>query len=420
MTPKETGSVEDDWSAVSGEGESADSYAPPAEVWAEADYSAPQPTEESGIEEGTEVNEAEDGLEKLALEEDGRGEGSGADSEKTVSETDVDGNRTSPPSVGVVPSADSTEDGVDVDAISVAELSAGKSETPAMAETTQVDEDVTSGEDGAHANVKAKEEEGNVSGREDAIDSDADVPPGTISSAGSEASGTQDRDEVGAPWTNLNAEEFDVPNLTDWTQAMLYAGKEEETDNGPEVVTKEGAAELIENLATFGGGGNAVDANANAVPKTTSHAGGKYGVTTKLFGGRGGGPFNDTARPYCRINSIAVNAGALIDGISVMYSDGTTTKHGGEGGGWHSIPLVGGESIVEVSVRYGRFVQSLTFLTNMGRTFGPYGEGGFVLGLGPVREATVKAPEGHILGGIHGRRGKYIDGIGFHWAPAVM
>jgi len=143
-------------------------------------------------------------------------------------------------------------------------------------------------------------------------------------------------------------------------------------------------------------------------------------VTTDFYGGGGGGRFNDLPRPNRHIVNIAVNSGALIDGISLLYSDGAATKYGGEGGGWVNFPLEEGEHVVGIDIKHGRFVQKLTFWTSLGRKLGPCGEGSFVLGMGRVKEVRVRAPEGHALVGVHGKSGKYIDGLGFHWAPVPM
>mmetsp|Transcript_44098 Transcript_44098/g.81952 ORF Transcript_44098/g.81952 Transcript_44098/m.81952 type:complete len:311 (-) Transcript_44098:43-975(-) len=223
MAPKETGSIEDDWSVVSGEWESTDdSDVPPlSEVLADGDpESQSQSTENSHIEEGSEANAAEVESKELVLEGDGRGEGPNSqeergntldphsytedkdsadqsaeeakatvDSEENWSVNDVDANRTSPPSVDVVPSADLTDDGVgvdaisgtnisasnvndvvgdetsppavdladggvDVDAISVNEHSVGKKRAKAVAETTEGD--VARKGDGANEGKKAE------------------------------------------------------------------------------------------------------------------------------------------------------------------------------------------------------------------------------------------------------------------------
>ena len=132
-----------------------------------------------------------------------------------------------------------------------------------------------------------------------------------------------------------------------------------------------------------------------------------------------------------RISRIEILSGAVVDGIRVTYSyanhaaASTPISHGGypDGGvcGENCISLGEDEYVVQVKVRYGtKLVQRLTFTTNTGRQLGPCGgEGGYFLPGGTWGEERLVQPPGigHALVGIHGRAGKYLDAIGFHWAP---
>lgn len=84
------------------------------------------------------------------------------------------------------------------------------------------------------------------------------------------------------------------------------------------------------------------------------------------------------------------------------------------------LDLEEGEYVTTIEVKHGRYVTRLSFTTNKGRTLGPCGGGGTLfLGGKGGEETTVHAPEGDMLVGIRGRSGKYLDAIGFHWAPVA-
>ena len=108
---------------------------------------------------------------------------------------------------------------------------------------------------------------------------------------------------------------------------------------------------------------------------------------------------------------IVIRSGRRIDAIQVMYklSNGREyegSRRGGTGGKEHmiNIDVDRGERIIGVFGRSGESVDMLGFVTNKGRTFGPYGR----LGGGPF---TVN---GCHLRGLFGRSGASIDSIGFH------
>lgn len=138
--------------------------------------------------------------------------------------------------------------------------------------------------------------------------------------------------------------------------------------------------------------------------------------SSQLYGGEGGEAFDDGF--HKKVVEIGVNSGAIVDSVYLLYYGGQTVTHGGEGGDEQKLTLRGDEYIVEIIVRYSKVVQCLTFKTNLGRVLGPCGgKGGLLLpgGLGG-QEKTISAPgEGYGLKGIKGRKGKYLDAIGFHW-----
>ena len=147
-------------------------------------------------------------------------------------------------------------------------------------------------------------------------------------------------------------------------------------------------------------------------------------VSSELYGGNGGGPFSDlvdsSAAKSRRITEIAIRSGSIIDGVGATYSDGTTSFYGGDGGGLHRLVLKKGEHITEVTVRYGKLVTELTFVTNTGRSLSRGGPGSIILGGLNSSVVTVKAPgRFYALCALSGRFGKYLDAIQFHWGPIV-
>ena len=137
-----------------------------------------------------------------------------------------------------------------------------------------------------------------------------------------------------------------------------------------------------------------------------------YASTTK-FGGTGGDPFQDDLTQVCRLAGINIRSGKRIDQIQAVweYPDGTRVNgpaHGGTGGAAATITLKPGDTIVRVDLRSGEKVDQLTFYTNTGTKFGPYGgEGGSPKSLTGLVAVT----------GFVGRSGEEVDQIGF-WTPA--
>ena len=111
------------------------------------------------------------------------------------------------------------------------------------------------------------------------------------------------------------------------------------------------------------------------------------------------------------ISKILVWSGSHVNGIQVTYrlSNGqeyAAPHHGGGGGGLNiiNINVDSGERIIGISGRTGGLVDQLTFITNHGRIFGPYGGNG-------GGQFTVN---GCLLRGILGRSGRLLDSIGFY------
>ena len=130
-----------------------------------------------------------------------------------------------------------------------------------------------------------------------------------------------------------------------------------------------------------------------------------------LYGGKGGGAFTELP-DHCNavVSKILIQAAAQFDAIQLtyQYSNGnqyTSGYHGGTGGTAHRITInvSQGERVVGVFGRTGSLVDSLGFVTNKGRIFGPYGGCGGV----PFTVNSCK------IKGILGRSARLLDSIGF-------
>lgn len=126
-------------------------------------------------------------------------------------------------------------------------------------------------------------------------------------------------------------------------------------------------------------------------------------------GGPGGRPFfDDSASP---ITGMSVRSGAWIDAVQLLTDDGSTQSHGGSGGHETVFVLDDGETITSVFGWHdGTYVRRLGFRTSLGRTSGPLGSGG-------SEHFELAVPDGHVLTGLHGRSGGYLDAIGIITAP---
>jgi hypothetical protein len=128
-------------------------------------------------------------------------------------------------------------------------------------------------------------------------------------------------------------------------------------------------------------------------------------------GGVGGGPFFDKGMPSgSRVSEVRVRHGAWIDAVQMIHklSDGqplSLPRHGG-GGGTRSVFRLGpGEYLRAVSGRYGRFVDSIRFYSNM-KSSPLYG------GRGGAVDFYYQAPADYEIVGFLGRSGKFLDSIG--------
>jgi hypothetical protein len=128
---------------------------------------------------------------------------------------------------------------------------------------------------------------------------------------------------------------------------------------------------------------------------------------SSVYGGDGGSPFTDDLTQVCRLAGMVVRHGSRIDAITSIWElpDGsqvTGTRHGGTGGSESSFTLEKDEYINRIELRSGSEVDSLTFFTDTGNKFGPFG------GSGGGDHTIVGGP----INGFFGRSGSRLDAIG--------
>lgn len=136
--------------------------------------------------------------------------------------------------------------------------------------------------------------------------------------------------------------------------------------------------------------------------------------TLPPVGGKGGESFAIFAEGEPK--AIKVRSGAYIDALQICYTnligkEDVTLKAGGQGGSEKLFTMEAGEYIVKISGRYGNYIDSLTFETNLGQkqTFG--GHGGHT-------SFTFTIAKDMSFIGFTGKSGAYIDALGICCIPA--
>ncbi len=131
-------------------------------------------------------------------------------------------------------------------------------------------------------------------------------------------------------------------------------------------------------------------------------------VRSAQHGGDTGAEFSDNLTEVCALVRINIRHGEEIDGIQGVWitpyeveSEGVW--HGGRGGRLDTFSLDKDEHITRVDGRTSaNRVLQLTFFTNKGKQYGPYGKGGGAA----FSESNLKVT------GFFGRSGDRIDAIG--------
>ena len=129
-------------------------------------------------------------------------------------------------------------------------------------------------------------------------------------------------------------------------------------------------------------------------------------VKSTLYGGTGGAAFSDDLTEVEQITKVSVWHGDYVDAIQTTWvlasgQQGTSSRHGGSGGKESSFTLNPDEYITRIEGHAGSYIDQITFYTNQGRKFGPYGGPG---GKPFEIEGCVQ--------GFFGSSGSYLDAVG--------
>lgn len=147
------------------------------------------------------------------------------------------------------------------------------------------------------------------------------------------------------------------------------------------------------------------DGNLNGRPDSDS-AGPVSGPTRA--GGGGGGAWSDSAQCQDQyVTGFRVSAGKRVDAVQFLYANKKwASVHGSMKNYSANVTLAPGEYIVRVNYRSGGSMDAVGFVTNKGRTYGPYGGGGGSAGV-------YNVTPGEKLGCMTGRSGKEVDQLVF-------
>uniref|UniRef100_A0A803T7Q7 Jacalin-type lectin domain-containing protein n=1 Tax=Anolis carolinensis TaxID=28377 RepID=A0A803T7Q7_ANOCA len=128
------------------------------------------------------------------------------------------------------------------------------------------------------------------------------------------------------------------------------------------------------------------------------------------YGGNGGKRFSHAANQQDGpITAIRIHIDSnYIVGLQVRYGRHWSEYIGGSSGEREEIFLHKGESVIQVTGRYGSYVQRLVFITDQNRTFIFGNDAGTTFNAAPIFKGTV-------LRYFTGRASSYINSIGFHW-----
>jgi hypothetical protein len=131
-----------------------------------------------------------------------------------------------------------------------------------------------------------------------------------------------------------------------------------------------------------------------------------YNKTSRV-GGNGGNSFSDDLTEMCDLIRVKVRHGKKIDAITSVWrttagNELQGTQHGGGGGEQSAFTLAEGEFINRIEGRSGDEIDQLTFFTNQGHKYGPYGGNGG----SPFTLADLK------VGGFWGRSEERLDAFG--------
>ncbi len=135
---------------------------------------------------------------------------------------------------------------------------------------------------------------------------------------------------------------------------------------------------------------------------------------TAIVGAAGGAAFTDPVAGGQWLTGVTIKSGYWIDSIQGLATPGNLPPHGGQGGAADGFTLDAGEYIVRAYGKQGAnavspAISQISFVTNRGRVFGPYGEG---LGQDPTTPFDIVLPPGGRAVGFAGRAGTFLNAIG--------
>lgn len=179
----------------------------------------------------------------------------------------------------------------------------------------------------------------------------------------------------------------------------------------PQTLAKEADPDALEHWLTIGS-----DAGRNGKPDS-AFAGPISGPVR--VGGGGGSAWDDGCSSNTAITGFRLAAGRTVDRVQFKYPDvkikmgtksmkagGWANPQGSSGNFTADVELAANEYIVQVDYRGGKQIDSLSFKTNTGKTYGPYGGTGGTPG-------TYKVTTGEKLACMAGRAGASIDQLIF-------
>ncbi|KAJ7314085.1 hypothetical protein JRQ81_006019 [Phrynocephalus forsythii] len=138
----------------------------------------------------------------------------------------------------------------------------------------------------------------------------------------------------------------------------------------------------------------------------------KFSFYSGEYGGSNGHYFDQSSNQLDGpITALKIGANdRYIFSIQVRYGDSWSNTEGSEVGSPSSTELFLGEGLVQVTGRFGSYVEYLAFRTNLGRlvAFGPSAGSGMTFDAEPLFPNSV-------LRYVSGRSGSLVNALGFHW-----
>lgn len=141
------------------------------------------------------------------------------------------------------------------------------------------------------------------------------------------------------------------------------------------------------------------DGNRNGAPDSSANGPVSGPVNA---GGTGGTAWSDTDVCAGRaVSGFRVGAGTYVDTLQFRYGSTWATKHGPQA--WENeVLLASNEYIVQVDYGSGNMLDHVRFVSNLGKSYGPYGGSG-------GGQFTYKVTPGERLGCMTGRAGSSMD-----------